>query len=77
MDGVCALPSNAGSMSSRPSARPLVGLFILLGSALGAYMAENGHIMDLLQPGALLLVGGVAFGVGVGGEHDLSQRLLA
>ena len=55
--------SNARPMSSSPPARPLVGIFIVLASALGAYIAEGGNIAELLQPWAFLLVCGITFGV--------------
>jgi len=40
----------------------VIGAVIVLGSVIGGYILENGHIMALFQPYELLIIGGAALG---------------
>lgn len=40
----------------------IVGILIVLGSVLGGYVLSGGHIMAIVQPFEVLIIGGAAFG---------------
>ena len=68
-------------MTSTGPVRPLVGTFVLLGSILGAHLAEGGYWEQLAQPiGALLVIGGtlgmIVIGCGLGGPMGGLRALL-
>lgn len=50
-------------MNSSASARPLVGIFIVLASAVTAHLIEGGHVEQVLQPRSFLAVFGITLGV--------------
>lgn len=40
----------------------IVGMLVVLGSVLGGYLLSGGHIMAIVQPFEVLIIGGAAFG---------------
>lgn len=40
----------------------IVGILVVLGSVLGGYILSGGHIMAIVQPFEVLIIGGAAFG---------------
>lgn len=40
----------------------IVGMLVVLGSVLGGYILSGGHIMAIVQPFEVLIIGGAAFG---------------
>jgi chemotaxis protein MotA len=40
----------------------IIGIVIVFGAVIGGYLMEHGHIMVLLQPAELLIIGGAALG---------------
>lgn len=40
----------------------IVGILVVLGSVLGGYLLSGGHIMAIVQPFEVLIIGGAAFG---------------
>lgn len=40
----------------------IVGILVVLGSVLGGYILSGGHIMAIIQPFEVLIIGGAAFG---------------
>jgi chemotaxis protein MotA len=40
----------------------IIGLLVVVGAILGGYLMEHGHILVLLQPAELLIIGGAATG---------------
>jgi len=40
----------------------LIGIVVVLGSIIGGYLMEHGHLMVLFQPAELVIIGGAALG---------------
>ena len=40
----------------------IIGILVVFGAVIGGYLMEKGHLVVLLQPAELLIIGGAAFG---------------
>src|ERR1700754_686542 len=56
----------------------IIGIVIVFGAVLGGYLMEHGHIMVLMQPAELLIIGGAAIGtVLVGNPLHILKKIAA
>ena len=40
----------------------IIGIVVVIGAVIGGFLMEKGHIMVLVQPAELLILGGAAIG---------------
>jgi chemotaxis protein MotA len=52
----------AGQVRSCRSMFAIIGIVLVIGAIVGGYLMEHGHLLVLMQPAELIIIGGASIG---------------